>query len=528
MSYHDNKLNMVSLDDDDGDFEYKPAKKAGKESFGNTTKSLRSSTKTQKPASSPTVTKRKRGSTINNTPAKAPKKPDASTGDSLAPYNIKFDNTSEDIKQIDAQPMALPSSDQVQLSFSSGHFSDNSIASFSETLHNNHDDMLVNNFSNDFNMGNGLGIHMSTGMDNVMGGYMDTEMGNTMYHKHDFDFNYGYGLNTIDPRMLDNFKGSQEHWEHQIEGNGVYGAPEDDQIIFDDDTAPLMKSEKADREYSVSSPPNDNEYEDIDDERKRPSKVPKINKDGAPRKSRQPRLKLLKWSDDDWKNVALGLVWACGDNGIQIPFDQAAQVVGDQCTAGALQQALLKLRGKQIAEGYQIPPLKMSWARKNNNSPASSSADSKKNPEATPTRHALPKKKPTLMGSTQSLIVRLKRPYKEADRVHLDVPFKWAKNLFQKLKPTPAVYDWNVMNSSQETTAPYAPLPSTPPNSIAAESHVAANLNSTGMPQGNGIITFSNGVGDMTRMSWERLHELEGDVTLRASLQDFISDDVFL
>jgi hypothetical protein len=109
-----------------------------------------------------------------------------------------------------------------------------------------------------------------------------------------------------------------------------------------------------------------------------PSRTPKINKDGAPRKPRQPRPKLLKWSDNDWKNVVLGIIWACGETGVQIPFDQAAQVVGDNCTAGAMQQAILKLRQKQIDAGYQIPSLRMAWTRKNRNSSSSlSSANSK-------------------------------------------------------------------------------------------------------------------------------------------------------
>jgi hypothetical protein len=97
------------------------------------------------------------------------------------------------------------------------------------------------------------------------------------------------------------------------------------------------------------------------------SRAPKINKDGAPRKPRQPRPKLLKWTDNDWKNVVLGIIWACGETGVTIPFDQAAQVVGENCTAGAMQQAILKLRQKQIDQGYDIPSLKMAWTRKNRN-----------------------------------------------------------------------------------------------------------------------------------------------------------------
>ena len=153
-----------------------------------------------------------------------------------------------------------------------------------------------------------------------------------------------------------------------------------------------------------------------------PRKAFKINKDGAPRKPRQPRPKLLKWSDDDWKNVCLGIVWACGETGVQIPFDQAAQVVGEQCTAGALQQALLKLRCKQIAEGYQIPNLKMAWTRKNRYATPSSKNKSSQEPEAN-----RPRKQPTRMEATQSYLITLPRAYNDQDRQGLTFPYKWKK-----------------------------------------------------------------------------------------------------
>ncbi|KAH6866657.1 hypothetical protein BKA58DRAFT_460471 [Alternaria rosae] len=152
---------------------------------------------------------------------------------------------------------------------------------------------------------------------------------------------------------------------------------------------------------SVSYTPTcDSDYAESDGEDHPPSKIPKINKDGAPRKPRQPRPKLLKWSDDDWKNVVLGIVWACGETGVQIPFDQAAQVVGKSCTAGALQQAILKLRGKQIDEGYQIPSLRMAWTRKNKRS-SSLSSTANTNSQASSGQDPLTHSRP-------SLIVKLK------------------------------------------------------------------------------------------------------------------------
>ncbi|KAI2487218.1 hypothetical protein Ptr902_01351 [Pyrenophora tritici-repentis] len=162
------------------------------------------------------------------------------------------------------------------------------------------------------------------------------------------------------------------------------------------------------------APTYDSDYGESDQDDCRPSKKPKINKDGAPRKPRQPRPKLLKWTDDDWKNALLGIIWACGENGMQIPFDQAAQIVGENCSAGALQQAVLKLRSKQIDDGHQIPVLKMAWTRKNKNSSLSSSGANDTTQQMNPFANSV--KKPTKMQGIQSLIVTLKCAYPETNR----------------------------------------------------------------------------------------------------------------
>ncbi|KAF2630269.1 hypothetical protein BU25DRAFT_489086 [Macroventuria anomochaeta] len=184
-----------------------------------------------------------------------------------------------------------------------------------------------------------------------------------------------------------------------------------------------FKQEDAEDEYTVSATPaEESDFAVSESEEERPRKTPKINKDGAPRKPRQPRPRLLKWSDDDWKNVCLGIVWACGETGVQIPFDQAAQIVGEKCTAGALQQALLKLRGKQIAEGHQIPNLKMAWTRKNKYAAPGAKTKASQEPEAN-----RPRKKPTRMEATQCLIVTLPRAYRDQDRQGMICPYKWKK-----------------------------------------------------------------------------------------------------
>lgn len=239
---------------------------------------------------------------------------------------------------------------------------------------------------------------------------------------NDSDINGGNSRAGVSAPTLDSGSHSLPNGEASSGGYAVQGRMSSE-----------IKEEMDQSDHPVSSNPLYSEYEESDMEDRRASKVPKINKDGAPRKPRQPRPKLLKWSDNDWKNVALGLVWACGENGIQIPFDQAAQVVGDSCTAGALQQALLKLRCKQIAEGIQIPSLRMAWARKNKNSASSSSTANANNAQdSTPTKSMLPKKKPTRWEGNQSFIITLKRAYQKADRMHLDSPHTYKKAPRQK------------------------------------------------------------------------------------------------
>lgn len=90
----------------------------------------------------------------------------------------------------------------------------------------------------------------------------------------------------------------------------------------------------------------------------------KVNKNGTKSTPRQPRPKLIRWDDNDWKNLCLGMVWACGAAGIDIAFEEAAKLVGPTVTQSAAQQAILKLRNQQIENGFYIPQLTMKWTRK--------------------------------------------------------------------------------------------------------------------------------------------------------------------
>lgn len=102
---------------------------------------------------------------------------------------------------------------------------------------------------------------------------------------------------------------------------------------------------------------SDSEYEE-------PTKRRKVNKNGELRKVRKPRAFLRQWDEHDVTRALMGIVWAAGENEIRLPFDQAAQLVGETCTASALQQAILKIHSRLNDEGAQIPKIKMSWPSK--------------------------------------------------------------------------------------------------------------------------------------------------------------------
>ncbi|KAH7087643.1 hypothetical protein FB567DRAFT_592315 [Paraphoma chrysanthemicola] len=286
-------------------------------------------------------------------------------------------------------------------------------------------------------------------------------MGSNMWNQ-DQAAGEGYDLNAMGSEV--------EITDALIDAANEVNSDDEDEMFYGNDNADKGQSKEQDGgdniqvkqerglgHPSVSPfPHRDSDYEESDYEERRPSKAPKLNKDGGPRKPRQPRPKLLKWDDNDWKNVALGLVWACGENGIQIPFQQASQVVSESCSAGALQQALLKLRGKQIAEGYQIPSLRMAWTRKNKNGSSSTSSANTKSQD-TGTKNMLPRKKPTRFVGNQSLIVTLKRAYRDTDRLHLVYPHKVSSAASKAKKPSLAPPQPLAFGAGMMSTPMYQP-----------------------------------------------------------------------
>ncbi|KAJ4353748.1 uncharacterized protein N0V89_005478 [Didymosphaeria variabile] len=160
-----------------------------------------------------------------------------------------------------------------------------------------------------------------------------------------------------------------------------------------------IKREHDDGDYVDSDLAAD---EDINDEAysEQLGKKRKINKNGRMRKVRQPRGNLRRWDENDVSRALMGIVWACGENGVQIPFDQAAKLVDQTCTAGALQQAILKIQTKLNKDGEQIPRIKMNWPKKRDSFTGTKTVvrDNGK----------VPRKKPTLTQATQCNITSLR------------------------------------------------------------------------------------------------------------------------
>ncbi len=230
---------------------------------------------------------------------------------------------------------------------------------------------------------------------------------------------HGFGYNPIAPEHVPNNYGASNNVQVQTP----------DSVEDHGQGSELKAEDEEDEEYQMEEQQIDNDSSDYDGDEVDAQPAPKrqkTNKNGAPRKPRQPRAKLCSWKDDDWKNVLLGVVQVCGANNIRIPFEQAAKFAGPTVTAGALQQAILKLRDKQIAEGYEIPALKMNWTRKETRD-ALKAANAQQIPQADLGKPKVTKKKPTRKRDRQSLVITLYRAYQEGLRTHLVAPYDFNK-----------------------------------------------------------------------------------------------------
>lgn len=154
-----------------------------------------------------------------------------------------------------------------------------------------------------------------------------------------------------------------------------------------------IKREHSDDDYVPGDIAVDDDVEELTSEQ--PGKKRKVNKNGRVRKIREPRGHLRRWDESDVSRALVGIVWACGENGVVIPFAQAAKLVDQDCTSGALQQAILKLHDKMNKDGAQLPKIKMNWPKKPSSGGNAVIRDNGK----------VPRKKPTLAQATQCNIV---------------------------------------------------------------------------------------------------------------------------
>jgi hypothetical protein len=238
----------------------------------------------------------------------------------------------------------------------------------------------------------------------------------------------------------DSFSHISQHSHDESYVNGQLDGPNYKKALGSNTSGSIHINQEKQEHFGI----DDESDEDYIDE----GKTPKTRKDGTSRKPRKPRAKLLKWDDSDWKQLVLGIVWACGEAGLSIPFGQAAQLVHGKCSASALQQAILKLRMKQNAAGEQIPPLRMAWTRNKTGNDQLSSP-----PNGQP-RPMIARRKPTRHEESQTMMFTFKRAYVEEDRALLPFPYQYdPEGLFNSDVKMGAADEWGCQES---TYTPFA------------------------------------------------------------------------
>ncbi|KAF2253700.1 hypothetical protein BU26DRAFT_560982 [Trematosphaeria pertusa] len=297
--------------------------------------------------------------------------------------------------------------------------------------------------------------------------------------------------------------------EHMLSTNAPERLFGQDIALFDTGNASFSEA----RDIVSATPDSSNYTESGSDGEEPGSKMAKTNKNGAPRKPRAPRAPLLKWNAEDYIKGLFGIVFACGELGIQIPFDMAAQVVSDTCSGGALQQALLKQRVKMNNDGYQIPTLKMSWTRKGDKSAkGSDKVNLNSKPKATGgLRTTLPRRKPTKRASHGSFIITLKLAYKEDARWMFPAPYTLQfgiidlPELLSSIQQVQALGSTGTFDASLSSLGQGFQNPHSPGNPYASASTVSATAGTnagvyTSLTQGpSNIVTHGHNIGTATQ-----------------------------
>lgn len=401
-TFHNNKLNTISIDDPD-DQDYTPATPPPNRKSGRKASSASKNMSTPKnpptPEADGSSTKRKRKRGNNSATAK-----------------------------------------QLKLQEESTHKGSNGIENFDSTSR-----LQNGGYSTHLQQGNYHDTHNSLAMAQVSHNAFNPEEQTPSWaynhqlnlHSQDNLVTHGFGyVGSVNANLTD--RGLFHHNEsYDLVGSSSFGNI--DQIPSGHHNASHLQdflhsynNGQTDETHSdgiaIPVTPEGSEYKGEDSDEERAAKTSRNNKGGTtPRKPRDPRPKLIKWDDNDWKKAVMGIVYSCGENDVQIPFDQAAQFVSPTCTAGALQQALLKLRDKLIAEGHPIPPLKMSWHRRSTLGSLDASSSTSGAQQSTPAK--TPKRKQHRARHRQSLVVVLKRPYRESDRCDIASPYKFKQGV---------------------------------------------------------------------------------------------------
>lgn len=87
--------------------------------------------------------------------------------------------------------------------------------------------------------------------------------------------------------------------------------------------------------------------------------VAKIKKNGQPYKARLTGRKLCLWEKDDLEKAVIGLIIAANKVDANLDYELAASFIG--VTAGAFQQAIVKIHKKLTGQGMDLPKIHMKW-----------------------------------------------------------------------------------------------------------------------------------------------------------------------
>ncbi|KAG9202641.1 hypothetical protein G6514_004133 [Epicoccum nigrum] len=87
--------------------------------------------------------------------------------------------------------------------------------------------------------------------------------------------------------------------------------------------------------------------------------VAKIKKNGQPYKARLIGRKLCLWEKDDLEKAVIGLIIAANKVDANLDYELAASFIG--VTAGAFQQAIVKIHKKLTGQGMDLPKIHMKW-----------------------------------------------------------------------------------------------------------------------------------------------------------------------